>query len=176
MSFTLHLSHIHVCSRDPCMSRNDLCIPVYWCVSHAWLSKQLNISVNSKDRNYLLKDQRYALSAVKIRQVVNVQTYGTCINRLSLDKVARQLAITLCETTNGLTVLLFCDIYIDIGTTLNLLQCLHVSCLMSSHTMQRHASLGCWLILYAKAMWSSYCHNISAQARPQYSLNALRMH
>ena len=32
------------------------------------------------------------------------------------------------ETTDGLTVLLFCDIYIDIGATLNLLQCLCVIC------------------------------------------------
>ena len=35
----------------------------------------------------------------------------------------------LCETTDRLTIMLFCDIYdIDIGATLNLLQCLHVSC------------------------------------------------
>ena len=35
----------------------------------------------------------------------------------------------LCDTTDRLTIMLFCDIYdIDIGATLNLLQCLHVSC------------------------------------------------
>ena len=32
------------------------------------------------------------------------------------------------ETTDGLTVLLFCDVHIDIGATLNLLRCLHVIC------------------------------------------------
>ena len=40
------------------------------------------------------------------------------------------LPMRLCdsETTNGLTVLLFCDVHIDIGATLNLLQCLCVIC------------------------------------------------
>ena len=32
------------------------------------------------------------------------------------------------ETTNGLTVLLFHDVHINIGATLNILQCLYVSC------------------------------------------------
>ena len=56
------------------------------------------------------------------------------------------LPLCLCETTNGLTVLLFCDIHIDIGTTLNLL-CLHVSCWMLSHTMWRHHWHYCLIII-----------------------------
>ena len=47
--------------------------------------------------------------------------------------MAWQLAVTpacMCQMTDGLTVLRFCDVHINIGVTLNLLQCLHVSCLM----------------------------------------------
>ena len=67
------------------------------------------------------------------------------------------LPTRLCEskTTDELTVLLFCDIHIDIGATLNLLQWL---------TVLRHHWHCCIC---------SYCHNISTQARPRYSLNAL---
>ena len=40
------------------------------------------------------------------------------------------LPTRLCESkmTDELTVLLFCDVHIDKGATLNLLQCLHVMC------------------------------------------------
>ena len=47
--------------------------------------------------------------------------------------------------------------YWCIGMTLNLVQSLHVSCLMLSRTMRRY-HWHCWLIL--KAMQLSYCHNV----------------
>ena len=51
-SFILHLSH--TCSWDPCMSWNNLCIPVYWYASYVWLSRHLNMSLKIKDRSWLL--------------------------------------------------------------------------------------------------------------------------
>ena len=44
--------------------------------------------------------------------------------------MAGNLPTHLCESkmTDELTVLLFCDVHIDIGATLNLLQCLSVIC------------------------------------------------
>ena len=61
----------------------------------------------------------------------------------------------LCETTDGLTVLLFCDVRIEIGVTLNILVPLLDVELYNAYTS---------LALLA---------HIAAQARPQYSLNAL---
>ena len=64
--------------------------------------------------------------------------------------MARQFSSPcLCEMTNGLTVLLFCDVHIGIGVTLNLLQCLcvvDVGCDHVEPTMQRHHRY-CWLII-----------------------------
>ena len=51
-SFILHLSH--TCSWDPCMSWNNLCIPVYWYSSYVWLSRHLNMSLKIKDWSWLL--------------------------------------------------------------------------------------------------------------------------
>ena len=78
------------------------------------------------------------VSAVKIidkDRLVNAQTHG--INGFSLLRqwccsCPSNLPMHLCESemTNGLTVsiLLFCDVHIDIGATLSLLHCLRVIC------------------------------------------------
>ena len=86
------------------------------------------------------QNSSYSLSAVKI-----VGEDG-CIEPTETMELYSGLPPCLCEQPMGLYILLFCDVHIDIGVTLNILQCLHVSCWILSHTIQRH------LISYANAM------------------------
>ena len=93
---------------------------------------------------------------------MNAQTYGISLLRQSGTVAARQLANvpalirndqlanvpalirndTAVQSAHWLTVLLFCDVHIHIGATLNVLQCLHVI-------------FGC-----------SYCHNNQLRLAP----------
>ena len=116
-----------------------ICVrPMHSCVltcSRAWFITAC-AQLNSKDdRNYSLpakkisdKDRYMYLLHVHIHVgLVNAQTHG--INWFSLWSCccpATYQLTCLCESesTNGLTVLLFFDVHIDIGVTLNLLQCL----------------------------------------------------
>ena len=76
---------------------------------------------------------------------VNAQTHG--INGFSLQQwccsCPGNLPMRLCESkmTDELTVLLFCDVHIGIGATLNLLQCLHVITLCAY--VQQGYAFGC---------------------------------
>ena len=82
---------------------------------------------------------------------MNAQTHGT--NGFSLLRVELylpgNLPTFLCEseTTDGLTVLLFCDVYIDIGVTLKSACVLFVDAETYRLTVWRHY-WHCWL-----------CHN-----------------
>ena len=58
--------------------------------------------------------------------------YKPCIQPTETEELYRPSNLSTLlfesETTNGLTVLLFCDVHIDTSATLNLLQCLRVIC------------------------------------------------
>ena len=71
---------------------------------------------------------------------------------VELYVAARQLAnVRLCESeaTDGLTVLLFCDIYINIGATLNLLQYTVPACVICGCTAAQTNSAETSLALLA---------------------------
>ena len=65
--------------------------------------------------------------------------------------------------TDGLTVQLFCDFHIDIGMTLNLLQCYCVSCWMLSHTMPYNAKTSLALLPY------TVCRSYVTELLSQYN-------
>ena len=95
--------------------------------------------------NMIIDEERY----------VNAQTHG--INWFSL---LRQWSCSYLATwqRDGLTVLLFCNIHIDIGTTLNLPQsAFFVDVEPYRLTVQRH-QWHCWPCIY--------CHNIISSGSP----------
>ena len=100
------------------------------------------------------KDQNYSLSVVKIVNKVRYNRW-MCKHMETVELYWHSnLPACLCETDCWVCVkqpmvLLFCDIHVNIGTTLNLLQWLNVNCWILSCTMQRH-HWHCWLISYAK--------------------------
>ena len=87
-------------------------------------------STEQQGRPELLLERYMYLLHIHIHVgLVNAQTHG--INWFSLWSCccpATYQLTCLCESesTNGLTVLLFCDVHVDIGAILNLLQCLCV--------------------------------------------------
>ena len=94
---------------------------------------------------------------------MNAQTHGIDLNRFSL---LRQWSCSCpatyqSKTTDELTVLLFCDVHINLGATLNLLQCLCVICGSRAEpyrlTVQRHQWHCCIC---------SYCLNIIGSGSP----------
>ena len=70
-------------------------------------------------------------------------------------------------TTDGLTGVLFCDIHIDIGSTLNLLQCLRVICgcrAVQTNSAETVAGIAGYVAIVTVS---------SPQACHQYSMNIL---
>ena len=56
---------------------------------------------------------------------------------VKLSQPAGNLPLCLCETTNMLIVLLFCDVHIDIDKTLNSLQCGEITGTADSYCMYK---------------------------------------
>ena len=95
-------------------------------------------------------------------------TADTWYKRINGFSLLRQwkpsnLPTRLCDEskmTDELTVLLFCDIHIDKGATLNLLQCLCVIC--GCRAIQTNSAETPLALLYM----CSYCYNIISSSPP----------
>ena len=105
------------------------------------------------------------MSAVKIideDRLVNAQTHDiNCVFSILRQWGCSCPATCQCACVNQkrpmglLYQLLFCDVHIDIGATLNLLQCLHVIC--GCRAVQTNS---------AKTSSCSYCHKIISSGLP----------
>ena len=99
--------------------------------SHAWFTIALDWTARTTGATRVCHQRRQL--SMKTGQVNARQTHG--INRFSLLRqwscsCLANFPTCLCEskTTVEFTVLLFCDVHIDKGATLNLLHCLRVIC------------------------------------------------
>ena len=142
----------------PCRSWNAPCIPVYW---HAHVH-DLQLHIHALDwTTRTTGATRVCHEDYWQRQV------GECADiwykRIQPTEIVEQLAkapVWIKTTSDELTVLLlFCDVHIDKGTTLNLLQCLCVICRCRTvwTTVLRHHWHCCIC---------SYCHNIISSGSP----------
>ena len=118
-------------------------------------------SYTHRPRSYIVCREDYQWRQVgKCR---DAQTYG--INGLSLLRQWRCSWTCLyeLETTDGLSVLLFNDVRIDSGGTLNFSSaaaCVNVEPYRPTVTVWRHHHWHCWLC--------SYCHNNSFSYAPSF--------
>ena len=122
-----HLSHPG--SRDPCTPWNAPCISVYWLAHvHDLQLHALDWTARTTGATHICRED------YQWRQVDEcTSTWYKQISLLGQWSCSCQATCQrrrLCEskTTDELTVLLFCDVHIDKGATLNLLWCLHVIC------------------------------------------------
>ena len=158
VSFTPHLSHPG--SRDLCKPWNAPCISVYWLAHvHDLQLHALDWTARTTGATHICREdyQRRQVDECTSTWYKHISLLGqwSC----SCQATCQRRRLCESKTTDELTVLLFCDVHIDKGATLNLLRCLHIIC--GHRDIQTNSVLRPRLRHHWHCCICSYCHNIN---------------